>query len=165
MDDYAQTPRKRIFNRKIQKAIRTNLRHNLTAPEQFLWSKIRNNQLGAKFRRQHGIGRYVVDFYCAEYRLVLELDGDSHYQKGAQEYDQIRDEFMRSLGLIVLRFSNKDIVENMECVLAVIVEQLQTPPPTLPFVRGGSQSSSPSWRGRLGGGQGASPENQNSASL
>jgi len=132
MGDYTQASRERIFNRKIQKAIRTNLRHNLTAPEQFLWAKIRNNQLGAKFRRQHGIGRYVVDFYCAEYRLILELDGDSHYQEGAQEYDHIRDEFMHSLGLIVLRFSNKDIIENMECVLAAIAEQLKTPPQPSP---------------------------------
>lgn len=92
---------KRIFNCQQQKLQRQQLRANMPMPEKILWAKIRNQQLGVKFRRQHGIGRYIVDFYCPECALVIELDGDSHYQEGAQEYDAIRDEFMRSMELQV----------------------------------------------------------------
>jgi len=88
--------------------------------ERILWSKIRNQQLGVKFRRQHGIGNYVVDFYCPEFQLVIELDGDSHYLQGAQEYDYIRDEFMKLQGLRILRFTNIEVVNNLdEVVLAI----------------------------------------------
>ena len=89
-------------------------------PEQYLWQRLRNKQLGVRFRRQQGIGRYIVDFYCPERALVIEVDGDSHYTDDAQEYDRIRDEFMASLALSLLRFSNADILKNLDGVLAVI---------------------------------------------
>ena len=110
----------KIFNRQKQKPQRQELRGNMPMPEKILWARIRNQQLGVKFRRQHGIGRYIADFYCAELKVVIELDGDSHYQEGGQEYDQIRDEFMRALGLTVLRFTNCDVMNNLDGVLAVI---------------------------------------------
>lgn len=78
--------------------------------------RIRNKQLGVRFRRQYGIGRYVVDSYCLELALVIELDGNSHYEEGAQEYDQVRDVFMESLGLRVLHFTNVDVMNNIEGV-------------------------------------------------
>lgn len=113
---------KRIFNRQQQKLQRQHLRANMPMPEKILWAKIRNQQLGVKFRRQHGIGRYIVDFYCPECALVIELDGDSHYQEGAQEYDAIRDEFMRSMDLEVLRFANVGVMNNLESVVIRICE-------------------------------------------
>ena len=88
--------------------------------EKTLWSKIRNQQLSVKFRRQHGIGRYIVDFYCPDFQLVIERDGDSHYQKGAQEYDYIRDEFMRAMGLQILRFTNIEVMNNLDEVVMAI---------------------------------------------
>jgi very-short-patch-repair endonuclease len=112
--------REGVFNHISRKSFRRELRRNSTAPEQKLWAKIRGKQLGVKFRRQHGIGRYIADFYCPEYALVIELDGDSHYREGAKEYDHIRDNFMRSLGLHVLRFSNHDVMRNIEGVVATI---------------------------------------------
>jgi very-short-patch-repair endonuclease len=115
----------KIFNRQKQKSQRQELRGNMPLPEKILWAQIRNQQLGVKFRRQHGIGRYIADFYCAELKLVIELDGDSHYQDGGQEYDQIRDEFMRALGLTVLRFTNRDVMNNLSGVLAVICARLK----------------------------------------
>ncbi len=113
---------KRIFNCQQQKLQRQQLRANMPMPEKILWAKIRNQQLGVKFRRQHGIGRYIVDFYCPECALVIELDGDSHCQEGAQEYDAIRDEFMRSMDLQVLRFTNVDVMNNLESVVITICE-------------------------------------------
>jgi very-short-patch-repair endonuclease len=111
---------KQIFNTSRQTPIRQTLRNNLTTPEQKLWTRIRNKQLGVRFRRQYGIDRYVVDFYCPELALVIELDGNSHYEEGAQEYDQVRDAFMESLGLRVLRFTNLDVMNNIDGVLVEI---------------------------------------------
>jgi very-short-patch-repair endonuclease len=119
----------KIFNRQKQKPQRQELRGNMPMPEKILWAQIRNQQLGVKFRRQHGIGRYIADFYCAELKLVIELDGDSHYQEGGQEYDQIRDAFMHALGLTVLRFTNRDVMNNLDGVLAVIKSVTPSQPP------------------------------------
>jgi very-short-patch-repair endonuclease len=94
-----------------------NLRSNLTDPEKILWSRLRRKQmLGLQFYRQKPIAGYIVDFYCAEAKLVVELDGDSHYQEDAQAYDHIRDECMRSMGLQIMRFSNTDVIKNIDGV-------------------------------------------------
>ena len=115
----SQEPEK-VFNQKEQKTRRQNLRNSVSVVEKILWSKIRNQQLGVKFRRQHGIGKYIVDFYCPDFQLVIELDGDSHYQSGAQEYDSVRDKFMRAEGLRILRFTNIEVINNLnEVVLAI----------------------------------------------
>jgi very-short-patch-repair endonuclease len=115
---------KRVFNDTRKTSLRRELRKNSTEPECRLWAKIRDEKLGIKFRRQHGIGRYIADFYCPKHSLVIELDGDSHYTPEAQEYDRERDKFMHSLGLQVLRFSNLDILLNVDGVLRVIVESI-----------------------------------------
>lgn len=117
---------KRIFNRQQQKLQRQQLRANMPMPEKILWAKIRNQQLGVKFRRQHGIGRYIVDFYCAECALVIELDGESHYNHSAQEYDAIRDNYMRSIDLQVLRFTNLDVMNNLDSVVRRIYEVVKS---------------------------------------
>jgi very-short-patch-repair endonuclease len=119
----------KIFNQKNQKPTRQKLRSAMPAPEQYLWQRLRNKQLGVRFRRQQGIGRYIVDFYCPERALVIEVDGDCHYTDSAQEYDRIRDEFMVSLGLNLLRFSNADIMKNLDGVLSVISCTLRAPLP------------------------------------
>lgn len=132
-------PTKQIFNRSRQTPVRQTLRNNLTTPEQKLWASIRNKQLGVKFRRQYGIGRYVVDFYCTELGLVIELDGDSHYEEGAQEYDRVRDAYMVSLGLQVLRFNNPDVMGNLNGVLMEIcrfVKAAQGTPSQPPLEKG-----------------------------
>lgn len=70
-----------------------------------------------KFRRQHGIGGYIVDFYCKEKNLIIELDGNVHNKKEAREYDLVRDKFLKELDLKVLRFKNSEIEENVKEVL------------------------------------------------
>ena len=78
-------------------------------------------QCGIRFRRQVSIGRYVVDFYCPSAKLVIELDGESHESKESQKYDKIREDFIKELGLKVIRFKNKDVRENLTQVLDTIV--------------------------------------------
>jgi very-short-patch-repair endonuclease len=120
----------KIFNQKRQKIIRQELRNNTPDPEKILWEKLRAQQRGIKFRRQHGIGRYIADFYAPDSSLVIEIDGDSHFEKDAIEYDRIRNEFMRSMGLTVLRFTNQDVIYNLEAVIDEIDLAIgkQTPP-------------------------------------
>jgi very-short-patch-repair endonuclease len=110
----------KIFNRPENTTRRQNLRNNATQPEQKLWAILRGKQLGVKFRRQHGIGLYIVDFYCPEAKLVIEVDGDSHYTETAQQQDVQRDAYLQSLDLRVLRFTNQDINQNMVGVYEMI---------------------------------------------
>ncbi|MDX5630092.1 MULTISPECIES: endonuclease domain-containing protein [unclassified Brenneria] len=113
-----------IFNRRERTGLRRELRQNPTEPERRLWRTIRQRQLGVKFRRQHGIGIYIVDFYCAERYLVIEVDGDSHFSAQGGAYDGLRDAYIRSLGLRVLRISNTDIMQNIDGVLMLISDML-----------------------------------------
>lgn len=93
--------------------------------EVILWAQLQKKQLyGYKFRRQQGIGRYIVDFYCARAKLVIEIDGDSHFQPGVAAYDLERQKFIESLGFTVIRFINTDIYENLSGVLDVIIKYL-----------------------------------------
>ncbi len=89
-----------IFNRRASAEFRRTLRKNPTTPEHELWQALRGEQLGIKFRRQHNIGDYVVDFYAADAKLVIEVDGDSHYaDSAARQYDGDRDAYLTQLGL------------------------------------------------------------------
>lgn len=129
----------KIFNNKKQKELRQFLRGQMPTAELILWSYIRGRQvLDFKFRRQESIGRYVVDFYCPRAKLVLEIDGDSHFEKGAKEYDEDRQEQIESLGLKILRFTNTEIYKNIESVVERIEETLQgLQPPLAPPLKGG----------------------------
>lgn len=97
----------------------------MTKEEIILWSYLKNSQLkGKKFRRQHGIGSYIVDFYCPEAKLLIELDGGQHTNLENEEYDRKRTAYFQKLGLKVLRFWNNEIKENIEAVIDKIVEEL-----------------------------------------
>jgi very-short-patch-repair endonuclease len=120
-----------IFNLPQYRGRRVELRKNPTEPEKRFWQALRGKQLGVKFRRQHGIGHYVVDFYCPEWALVVELDGDSHFNADVQASDAKRDAYLRSLGLRVLRFTNLEIMRNLDGVLLRVMQS--NPTPTLPL--------------------------------
>ncbi len=79
---------------------------------------------GLKFRRQHGIGKYVVDFHCPKIKLVIEVDGDSHFESGAQQKDSEREQYLINKGLRVLRFTDRDIFDSMEDVVEIIQSNL-----------------------------------------
>jgi very-short-patch-repair endonuclease len=113
-----------IFNKTEYKQRRQALRRNLTEPEKRLWQVLRNKQMGEKFRRQHGIGHYIVDFYCPALKLVIEVDGDSHFTEDAQRYDRERNKFMSSLGMTTLRFKNDEVMSNLEGVCQSIQQQI-----------------------------------------
>jgi very-short-patch-repair endonuclease len=110
-----------VMNVKSHVELRKKLRTNLPLAEKLLWNDLRHKQLGVKFRRQHGVGSYIVDFYCAECSLVIELDGDTHFTEHAMAYDKIRDDYMCNLGLTVLRFLNTDVLQNKRSVLEKIL--------------------------------------------
>ena len=77
------------------------------------------------------IGHYIVDFYCTELKLVVEVDGDSHFSKAAQEYDNERDHFMLSLGIMTLRLKNDDVMNNIEGVCQCIKQSIHSRAETL----------------------------------
>jgi very-short-patch-repair endonuclease len=108
------------------KTNRQELRKNQTPAEETLWQYLRNEQLeGRKFRRQHGIENYIVDFYCASERLIIELDGEHHSEGETYFNDCVRDARLQQLGYRVLRFSNYHISENLQAVLNQIAENFQ----------------------------------------
>ncbi|SPP64912.1 endonuclease domain-containing protein [Nitrospira lenta] len=105
--------------------LKRRLRSDMTGPEKQLWLQLRSRQLqGLKFRRQHGIGPYIVDFYCPERSLVLEIDGDSHAGTEQILKDQERDSYLNSLGLQVIRYLNGDVTNNLAGVLEDLQKQL-----------------------------------------
>ena len=101
------------------------LRHRTTEAEQKLWGLLRNRQLkGKKFRRQHAIANYVVDFYCNEAKLAIELDGNFHTETEAKEYDKSRTALLNEIGITVLRFWNEEVINEPSKVLQRISDQL-----------------------------------------
>jgi len=111
-----------IFNKSIFKDRRKTLRQSLTSQEFKLWFYLKGKNLGVKFRRQHSIGPYIVDFYCKEKNLIIELDGSQHID--AKEYDKERDLYLQTLNMKVLRFWNNEIDKNIEEVLMKIKEEI-----------------------------------------
>lgn len=110
-----------IHNRKNLKQFRKDLRNNLTPAEATLWKELQRNQLdGVKFRRQHSVGKYVVDFYCPSEKLAIELDGHEHFTVSGSEKDRIKVEYLNGLNIKVLRFENKEVFENLDGVLEEI---------------------------------------------
>ncbi len=90
-----------------------------------LWRYLsRKQMMGHKFRRQYGVDRYVVDFYCPALKLGIEIDGDSHFQPGAIERDSERQKYIESFGIEFLRFTNADIYENLDGVIDKIAEHI-----------------------------------------
>ena len=100
------------------------LRQPQTRAEAILWMRLRNQLLcGFKFRRQHPIDRFIVDFYCASSKLVIEIDGDSHVQQ--IEYDEARTRWLSNAGYRVVRFTNQDVYSNLDAVLEAILRECQ----------------------------------------
>lgn len=106
------------------------LRQDATAAEDAAWRLLRNRvKLGTKFRRQHPIGSYVVDFYCAERRLAIELDGSVHSQPSQLRKDEEKEQFLRRAGVRVLRISNGWVLEDPEGFVRKVLANLPSPVP------------------------------------
>ncbi len=108
------------FNKNLKKFTR-ELRNNMTDAEMCVWARIRRKQLkDLQFYRQKNIGNYIVDFYCPAAKLIIEIDGGQHYSEDGLRRDKIRDDYLSSLGFEVLRFSDRDVFENINGVLEKI---------------------------------------------
>ena len=115
-----------IHNRKPLKENRRALRNALTPAEAALWTMLKNSQLeGRKFRRQHSVGNYILDFYCPSERLAIELDGAHHFTDAGVRYDEERTKYINSLNITVVRFENKLVFEQTEYVLQTIKDNFR----------------------------------------
>ena len=128
-----------------QKAFARELRSNQTDAEQCLWHHLRRKQLlGLQFYRQKPVGPYIVDFYCAATKLVIELDGSQHFEPAHQIKDQQRDAYLSQLGLLVLRFDNLQVLKETEAVLQIIHQTLETRIPPAPLLQRGEHPAAAS---------------------
>jgi very-short-patch-repair endonuclease len=116
--------RHRIYPPLLQLA--REMRHPQTPAEATLWRAIHNRALGYKFRRQHPIDHFIVDFYCAQARLCIEVDGPSHFEPAQEEYDAARTTFLEELGYKVIRFTNDDVRYNIHAVVDEIVRTIES---------------------------------------
>ncbi|HKY84014.1 MAG TPA: endonuclease domain-containing protein [Anaerolineales bacterium] len=108
------------------------LRHPLTQAEMVLWQGLRNRQLGMKFRRQHPIGTLIVDLYCHQAKLIVEIDGEVHGTPGQIARDAARTEWLEERGYRVIRFRNDEVLRDARSVLnAIGVAIAQLPSPAL----------------------------------
>jgi very-short-patch-repair endonuclease len=101
------------------------LRKNMTEPEILLWERLNNNQLsGYKFRRQHPINQFIVDFYCHKLKLVIEIDGEIHNKDDVAERDRGREYMLQNFGLEIIRFTNEDVLSDIESVVQQIKQKI-----------------------------------------
>jgi len=99
-----------------------DFRHPLTPAEARVWQEVRNRQLGFKIRRQHPIGRFIADFYCAEAMLVIEIDGDVHSDPDQAAYDEARAGWLEERGYYVLRFQAREVDKDLRAVVRAMRE-------------------------------------------
>lgn len=118
-------PRSNRSNPKTMKKA-GRLRKESTPAERKLWSRIRNDQLGVTFRRQHAVGNYVPDFCSPKAKLIIELDGSQHLEQ--EEYDEERTKYLELLGYKVIRFWNNDVMNNIDSVILAIVHAVKDSP-------------------------------------
>ena len=115
-----------IMNKSDYADVRKELRNHLTAAEATLWKLLKGKQIaGLKFRRQHSVGAYVLDFYCPQIKLAIELDGEVHNRQ--QDYDERRTHFLYEVkGIEVIRFENRTVFENAERIIKEIEDRCST---------------------------------------
>ena len=115
----------KIHNDPALKSLRKELRSSLTPAEAALWKSLQRSQVGGKkFRRQHSVGPFILDFYCPECRLAVELDGQTHFNPHSWEHDCRRTEYLQKWNIRVVRFENRDVFEYPEWVRAEISRYL-----------------------------------------
>ena len=114
-----------IHNLNYLKETRQTLRNNATKAEQFLWNFLKGKQLkNTKFRRQHSVGNFIIDFYCAEKRIAIEIDGSIHERKDVKMNDKEKTETLNFYNIKVLRFTNEDVFDNIVQVLDTIEQNI-----------------------------------------
>ncbi|MBW4642032.1 MAG: endonuclease domain-containing protein [Goleter apudmare HA4340-LM2] len=124
----------KLYNKTSELEKRRTLRNDSTPAETKIWAKLRGRQVeNCKFRRQYSIGAFVVDFYVPELKLAIEIDGDSHFQPDAIEYDKERQLFLATKGICVVRFTNEQVYQQLDEVVEAIAQTIyqlrQSTPP------------------------------------
>jgi very-short-patch-repair endonuclease len=115
-----------IHNRKELETRRKALRNSGTSAEAFLWKNLQKSQVdGRKFRRQHSIKNFIVDFYCPGEKLIIELDGEIHFNQEQADYDLYRTKELEKLGFTVIRFENKMVFDFLPSVLMEVRESFK----------------------------------------
>ncbi|WP_373058590.1 endonuclease domain-containing protein [Zunongwangia sp. H14] len=118
--------KKPVHNKKNLEPFRKKLRKNLTPAEAFLWKQLQGRKLeGRKFRRQHSIENFIVDFYCAQEKLIIELDGQVHLNATSEENDLKRTKVLNDLGFTIIRFENKMVFDFLPSVLQEIKDNFR----------------------------------------
>ena len=111
---------RRSVSTQVQETLRNRgreMRKQMSPAELKLWSRLRGDELeGVRFRRRHPVGIFVADFFCPRFNLVVEVDGDSHFDEEAQRYDEERTAYFAGIGLKEIRFTNVDVLKNIENV-------------------------------------------------
>jgi very-short-patch-repair endonuclease len=108
-----------LKNPKQTKELRRDLRQNMTEAEELLWQRIRKKKLcGVRVKRQYGLGPYILDFYVPKFQIAIEVDGKIHLKKEQKERDLNKDTFLTENGIRVVRFTNEEVLNNIEIVLA-----------------------------------------------
>lgn len=115
----------KLFNFHSRKRLRQKLRQQSTFAEKALWHCLRRSQMSWKFRRQQGIGKYVVDFYCPQLQLIIEVDGESHFSIRRSRADQIRQKWLEAHGLHVIRFQDNEIINSIDDVLMKLYKECE----------------------------------------
>ena len=113
------------YNRRSEKVNRRELRQSSTQAEKILWQHLKNrNLMGLKFRRQYSVDQFVLDFYCPEIKLAIELDGKIHLDKKVKNHDENRDGFIKGFGIKIIRIGNDLILEDIQQVLELIEKEI-----------------------------------------
>ena len=108
------------------------LRNNMTEAEKIVWDKLKNRKVfKARFRRQHPVGSFIVDFYCHEYKLAIEIDGEIHLKTEVNEYDDGRSHDIEKLGIKILRFTNYEVFNNLNKIIEEILKTIAVFEPPL----------------------------------
>jgi very-short-patch-repair endonuclease len=116
--------RHRIYPPLLARA--RELRQPQTPAETTLWRVLRNRSLQYKFRRQHPIDRFIIDFYCAQAKLCIEIDGSSHLEPSQAEYDAARTAYLEESGYSVIRFTNEDVRYHLDAVVKGIIRKIES---------------------------------------
>lgn len=115
----------RIYYNQQLKKLAAKLRNESTRSEIRLWQRLKGKQLGVRFIRQKPIGNYIIDFYSKELQLAVELDGLSHHREDVMEKDAAKSLYLQKLGIHILRFEDKEVFENINNVIAVILDFIE----------------------------------------
>lgn len=122
----------KLYNLIELKQKRRDLRRNQPSPETVMWNIVRSRQIrGYKFKRQFSVGPFILDFFCPELKLAIEIDGDSHYEPEAKTKDRRRQDYLEKFGIKLLRFTNLEVSKNLEGILETIesfINGLETSP-------------------------------------